>query len=258
MSIFNGQWNAEDVFGSRFLTSCHEIVSNDSVFNRFKQNEDFKTVIANDSLSKIITDQIYKSIISDNEIMNNIHQYKTNDNIGLPTLYHYPILEYISPGTMYFIYILIDLKRHFEDIHTFNIVEIGSGYGGQAKILLDYGIQSYSMIDISPTLDVCKKYLNKFEYINTSFYTPDEIIQTSYDLVISNWCFSEFDRNGIDFYIESVIKYCKNGYFMMNVWDESMKQYILQSLRKYFNTVEDYPEFPKTHSNPNWLLVIKK
>lgn len=258
MSTFNGQWNAIDTFGSKFLNSCLQIISDDTAFNKFKQNEDFKTVIANDSLSKIISDQLYQNIISDKEIMDKIDEYKTNDLIGMPNLYQYPGLGYISPGTMYFIHILKDLKQYFGNIHNFNIIEIGSGYGGQAKIILDYGVQTYSMVDILPTLNVCKKYLSKFDHTNISFHTPDILSKKCYDLVISNWCLSEFDKNGIDFYIENIIKYCENGYFMMNVWDVSMKQYILDSLSKYFKTVEEFPEFPKTHSNPNWLLVIKK
>ena len=146
MSTFNGQWNAENTFGSKFLNSCLQIVSDNNAFYKFKQNEDFKTVIANDSLPKTISDQIYQSIILDKEIMEKIDQYKTNDLIGMPNLYQYPELGYISPGTMYFIHILKDLKQHFGNIHDFNIIEIGSGYGGQAKIVLDYGVQKYSMV----------------------------------------------------------------------------------------------------------------
>jgi hypothetical protein len=254
---FIGTWNAYETMGDSFLTACHEIVNNPEAFTAFKQNAAFCSIIANDVLGRTISDSIYDNIINDVDIMNNIEQFKTNDLYGSPNLYEYPRLGYISPGTMYFINILKDLRDKFGDLTNFDIVEIGSGYGGQAKIILDSVVKSYSMIDLKPTLDLCEHYLSLFDYENVKFQTADNIKQTSYDLVISNWCLSEFDEAGMEFYIENVIKHCNNGYFLMNSWD-SRKQFFISSLKPYFSYIEEFPEFPKTHANPNWLLVIKK
>lgn len=254
---FSGTWNAYETMGDNFLTACYNIVNDPAEFKSFKQNAAFRSIIGNDVYGRNVSDAIYDNIVNDVDIMNNIEQFKTNDLYGNPNLYDYPGLGMISPGTMYFINILKDLQANFGDLTNFNIVEIGSGYGGQGKIILDSGIESYSMIDLEPTLNLCKHYLNLFDYDNVNYQTSDNIKQQSYDLVISNWCLSEFDEAGMEFYIETVIKHCNNGYFLMNTWD-SRKQFIISALKPYFSSVEEFPEFPKTHSNPNWLLVIKK
>jgi len=254
---FSGTWNAYETMGNSFLTACQNIVNNPEEFKVFKQNAAFRSIIGNDVFERKVSDSIYDNIINDNDIMANIDLFKTNDLYGSPNLYDYPMLGSISPGTMYFINILKDLRDKFGNLTDFNIVEIGSGYGGQAKIILDSGVKSYSMIDLEPTLNLCKYYLSLFNYDNVKFQTADNIKQNSYNLVISNWCLSEFDESGMQFYIETIIKHCNYGYFLMNAWDHR-KQFFIDALKPYFSSIEEYPEFPKTHSNPNWLLVIKK
>ena len=257
MKQFTGTWLPLESIGNTFLYECIKIVDSPELFDKFKQNHIFRQVIGNDVLSREISNILYKNLETDSDILDKISTYKTNDIYGSPNLYDYPLTGNISPGTLYFLNILQSLKNHFGDISNFDIVEIGSGYGGQAKIILDHSVKSYSMIDVLPTLNLCKKYLSAFEYENVNFYDSNVIPTNTYDLVISNWCLSEFDETGILNYIESVIQYCNNGYFLMNIWD-SRKEFLLEKLKPYFNTIEEYPEYPKTHSNNNWLLVIKK
>jgi hypothetical protein len=257
MKQFNGTWLPQQEIGNAFLAECERITNSDELFNTFKQNHIFRHVIGNDLLSKETADILYKNIENDLNILNKISIYKTNDIYGSPNLYEYPLTGMISPGTLYFLNILQSLQFHFGDISNFDIVEIGSGYGGQAKIILDHDVKSYSMIDVSSTLNLCHKYLSAFNYNNTNYYDANSIPDNKYDLVISNWCLSEFDETGILNYIETVIRHCNNGYFLMNIWD-SRKDFLLNNLKQYFNVIEEYPEYPKTHHNNNWLLVIKK
>jgi len=255
MTKFNGEWLPD--IANRFLNECIDIVNDESKFNTFKQNSIFCQVIGNDIRSKELADIYYNNILANTNIINNIKKYKSNDIIGNPILYEYPNIGYISPGTLYFLNILQDLQLHFGDISNFNIVEIGTGYGGQAKIILDSNIISYTAIDVEPTLNLCKKYLNSFNYNNITFYDTNSIIIKDYDLVISNWCLSEFNEEGIKYYIDTIIKHCNNGYFLMNIWDER-KQFLLDYLKQYFTDIQIFPENPKTHSNDNWTLIIKK
>ena len=257
MKQFTGAWLPLESIGNTFLHECVKIVESPELFNTFKQNQIFRQVIGNDVLSKTISDILYKNIETDSSILDKISTYKTNDIHGNPNLYNYPLTGDISPGTLYFLNILQSLKNQFGDISNYDIIEIGSGYGGQAKIILDSGVKSYSMIDVMPTLNLCKKYLSPFGYENTNFYDINTIPSNTYDLVISNWCLSEFDETGILNYIESVIRFCKNGYFLMNIWD-SRKEFLLSEISKHFSSVEILPEYPKTHNNPNWLLIVKK
>jgi hypothetical protein len=257
MLQFDGNWIFQNEIGNTFLQECENIVNNELMFNTFKQNQIFRCVIGNDVLGSQISDILYDNVKNDDDILKHINKFKTNDIYGSPNIYRYDKTGDISPGTLYFMNILQSLRNNFGDISNFNIVEIGSGYGGQAKIILDYGINTYNCIDVKETLSLCNKYLNLFNYTNVNFYKTTEIPENTYDLVISNWCLSEFDNDGIKFYIDTIIKHCQYGYFLMNIWD-SRKEFLLSEISKHFSSVEILPEYPKTHNNPNWLLIVKK
>lgn len=256
---FSGTWVYEkEPIVDGFKDVCISAIENDNVFNTFKQNSKFCTVIGNDVLDKNISDKIYNNLFEGNLItIEELHKYKSNDLIGSPHLYEYDHIGKISPGTIYFANILKELRKYFGSLSNHRIVEIGGGYGGQAKIILDSGVISYTLIDIDPTLQLCKKYLSNFSYNNVEFVKADSIKINSYDTVISNWCLSEFDKEGMSFYIESIIKHCSQGYFLMNTWDDR-REYLLSEMRKYFTYVQTFEEFPKTHQNNNWILIVKK
>lgn len=257
MTQFTGSWVFQDQIGNEFLRECLNIINNPQLFDIFKQNQIFKCVIGNDVLSTTISDILYENIKDDKDILSHLDKFKTNDTHGSPNIYSYPAVGNISPGTLYFMNILQSIRNNFGDISNFDVIEIGSGYGGQAKILLDYGVKSYSCVDVNETLTLCNKYLNLFNYTNIQYHQTPNIPEKTYDLVISNWCLSEFDTAGVTFYIDTIIKQCKFGYFLMNTWDDR-KDFIINEMHKHFSSVEILPEYPKTHQNPNWLLIVKK
>lgn len=242
-----------------FFNECELISSNEDLFLNFKKNSAFCRIVGNDVRPPEIAYNCYNKIIN-SDVIENIEKFKENDLHGSPIILDFPEIGKISIGTLYFVYILNDIIEKFKNITDFNIIEIGSGYGGQAKIILDHGVKSYTCVDVKQPLKLCKKYLDLFKYTNTSFINFNEVSEinfSDYDLVISNWCLSEFDMEGIDFYIEKIIKNCKYGYFLMNAWDEEIKKNIKNKLEKYF-TLEIFPEEIKTHhSGLNYLLIVK-
>ncbi len=250
------RWLPQEEIGNLFLKECENIVANENLFAGFKQNHIFRRVIGNDVLSKDISNILYETIAEDKSIKEKIEKYKSADLVGGPVLYNYPEpFGQISPGTLYFLNILKDLKDKFGDISNFNIVEIGGGHGGQGKIVLDSGVESYSFIDVPETLALCEKYVSSFGY-KCDYYTFPNVPKKEFDLCLSLWCLSEFDETGIQFYFDNVIQKCKNGYFRLNIWDER-KEFLISLARKYFNVkVED--EYPKTHQNQNWTLILNK
>lgn len=252
-------WIPNQSLGNNFFGVCSEVVNNEESFKTFKTNPTFCTIIGNDIRSKSISDLLFnKLMFNEFKLLDNIDKFKTNDKYGSPYLYEYPNIGNISPGTLYFIDILRQIIHHFGDIENFNIVEIGSGYGGQSKIILDQGVKSYTCIDVIEPLMLCKKYLSFFDYDNVQFKEWTNITPSNYDLVISNWCLSEFNEEGIDYYIENVVKHCKYGFFLMNVWDVNGRQkYIIDKLKETFDIIDIFPEEPKTHNNDNFLIIGK-
>jgi putative sugar O-methyltransferase len=258
---FEGQWVFEkDAVVQRFKEYCKVVVEDNKEFQSFKKHPHFVTVIGNDVLPKDMSDIYESSLLTEDLVsIEELIKFKINDTIGSPMLYEYDRLGSISPGTLYFANVLADIRRQFGNLRNIDVIEIGSGYGGQAKIILDsdMNVQNYSVIDIPSTLGVCKKYLSHFNHTNVSYITTSQIGTIAADLVISNWCLSELDEQGIQFYIDFVIKYCQQGYFLMNTWD-ARKEYLLQAIKPHFKNINVIPEYPKTHTNENWVLIISK
>ena len=255
---FNGRWVLDLTKDTSFFDFCKQATIYDDAFDTFKTNNNFTRIIGNDVRSYQIAKMCLENITK-KEILNEIEKYKENDRLGSPLLYSFPNIGSISPGTLYFMFILENILNEFGDIKNFNICEIGSGYGGQANTVLTYGAKEYTCIDNVSTLGLAKKYLNRNNKSNVVFYDTDNIeTDRNYDLVISKWCLSEMDKDGIKFYIDKIISKSKYAYFEMNIWDLDRKQYLLDEIGKHFKTVKISDEIIKTHANNNFLLICKK
>ncbi len=256
---FSGEWaggivsNLED----SFLAECERICSNKILFMNFKRNVIFTKVIGNDIRAKSVADVFYESI-KNTELIKDIKKYKTNDLIGTPDLYEYDNIGKISPGTLTFLSVLNDINNRLVNIKGKSVCEIGSGYGGQAKIFLDYGVDSMDIIDRKQTLGLASKYLGFFKYNNLTCHSVDNIKLKTYDVVVSNWCLSELDRQGMKFYIDNVISKSKNGYFLTNFRDsEGNHDWLKNELTNIFTDVSIEDENPKTNAADNYVFLCK-
>lgn len=256
---FEGAWVPfKDSESNFFYDLCENLVKDDLAFSSFKVNSLFCEIIGNDVRGpQVLIECLQK--IQNKEIFENIHRYAKNDIYGNPPLYRVENLGTLSSGTAYFLLILDKIIQNFGNIENFRVCEIGSGYGGQATILLSHGVKSYACIDNAATLKLAKKYLDKLGFENVSYYDTDAIeVDAEYDLVISNWCLSEFDNQGMKFYIDNVVSKAKYGYFEMNLWDEERKSWLFNEMKKHFSFVTMIDEDVKTHQNKNFLLICKK
>lgn len=236
--------------GNKFFEECVKITNDEELFANFKRNEIFTGVIGNDIRSKEIADILYNNLPERLKFKS-----ADGDKYGNPVIYEYPEGK-ISPGTLTFLNVLHDLENNFGSIRGWNVVEIGGGHGGLAKILLDAKIKSYTDVDVPEVLGLARKYLGLFGYKNVDFLTAEDEIG-NFDLAIGNWSWSEMDRNGIEFYCNKVIKNCKAGYFLMNLWDAELRTFLLDLVSRDF-TYGISPEVPRTSQFDNWLLVIKR
>ena len=101
-----------------------------------------------------------------------------------------------------------------------SIAEIGIGYAGECRILISYvqNIKEYFLFDIPETLELAKKYLGKFGNGDKfQFVDGTKVnVEKEYDLVISNYAFSELVRDVQEVYMEKVILKSKAGYITWN------------------------------------------
>lgn len=132
----------------------------------------------------------------------------TNDLYGNPYLYEY-ILEggYFSPSTLQYIGVLSNLITKFGSLDGMRIVEIGGGYGGQCRTIMDvFKPECYTIIDLPEVCELQRKYC--------AAKCQSLIYNESYDLVISNYALSEIPDNKQ--YIDGVLRKSTHGYITCN------------------------------------------
>ena len=127
----------------------------------------------------------------------------------------------ISPITIRYTKVLQDIFSLFNIREIKHIAEIGVGYGRQCRLIKEYlKNREYSLIDLPEAIELTKKFLDKFslgEGSKTYFIDgTGDIENIEVDLLISNYAFSELNREVQNFYLEKIINYAGSGYITWN------------------------------------------
>jgi hypothetical protein len=234
------------------------ILSSQKLFNNFKRNHIYNFVL--EHVDKIQGEEYLKVLRNRNDgfLKLSINSVLKSDGIGNPRKYNY-IEGFFSPTTLRYVKVSSDLKLLFGS-EIFSVAEIGCGYGGQtitSMILNKY--HDYTLFDIHDVNLLIKKYLNHF-IMDGSFIatTLNEYRgNNSFDLVISNYAFSELPYQLQIKYIEKVLVHSKRGYLTMNsgLYEDTLGNKIgLNKLMEYLPNVELYTETPNTGVN-NYIVV---
>lgn len=182
-----------------------------------------------------------------------IEKNKANDLFGNPYEYQYPGVGRVSPTTLRYISTAIDIFEIIRLNKESVVAEIGVGYGGQAAILERmYGIRNYSAFDLPSVIQLSNVYLNsvnsKFKFTSSGLSSDKN---TTWDVVISNYAFSELHRDLQLSYIEHVITKSKSGYMIMNsgrsnITGRSEGKLSLNEIRNYIPNLQVKEEVPLT------------
>lgn len=182
-----------------------------------------------------------------------IEKNKANDLFGNPYEYQYPGVGRVSPTTLRYISTAIDIFETIKLNKESVVAEIGVGYGGQAAILERmYGIRNYSAFDLPSVIQLSNVYLNnvnsKLKFTSSGFSSDKN---TTWDVVISNYAFSELHRDLQLSYIEHVIAKSKSGYMIMNsgrsnITGRSEGKLSLNEIRNYIPNLQVKEEVPLT------------
>lgn len=182
-----------------------------------------------------------------------IEKNKANDLFGNPYEYQYPGVGRVSPTTLRYISTAIDIFETIKLNKESVVAEIGVGYGGQAAILERmYGIRNYSAFDLPSVIQLSNLYLNgvnsKLKFTSSGFSSDKN---TTWDVVISNYAFSELHRDLQLSYIEHVIAKSKSGYMIMNsgrsnITGRSEGKLSLNEIRNYIPNLQVKEEVPLT------------
>jgi hypothetical protein len=251
MRKFEGKWLPS---ATEYKKACIEI-SRD--LKGFKRNNIYARIIANDLRDEKIATGFYDFIkrnypyLLEKDVLNN---FLINDKIGDPNIFNINGVG-ISPGTLRFMKVLGDILTIDENMKDF--IEIGSGYGGQCLIIKTYRSNcNYTLIDIPESLMVSGRYLKENGCDATLISTDDVAVNDVYDIAISDYCLSELDSMGMEFYMKNVIGKCKYAYITANSLG-AWFNILIKQLETVFNTVQVNAETPKTTNNNNHIIVCK-
>lgn len=242
---------------------CQEAAENSALFAQFKSMPVYSGVVENVSYEQ---GKEYLDVIKKQspELLDYLEAFKSNDSIGNPQKFYYDDVGEISPTTLRYIKIASDLKMLFGSLDQCIIVEIGGGYGGQCKILADiFHFKKYIIFDLPGPLALAKRYLKELEVKNVQFLSFDSMISDkTFDLVISNYAFSECTSKMQQKYIEDVFAHSNKGYLLCNNFPAndplshlfSNKIETLEKLSNQHISWTELEEYPKT-SPENYLIV---
>ena len=247
---------------------CEDAVNKDSHFHTFKEDRRFTTILEHTSAEN--SQQFMNQIIDwYPEYVNKIDWdlVKQNDSIGGAHIIDFPQLsekiklkDYkFSPSTVAYTFKALDILNHMRmsKLSNLDILEIGAGYGGQCKIILDLSnlfdikINSYTLVDLYWPNQLQKKYLTHLGYnknINFISYeglkSGDENLN-KFNYLISIYALGEFTSEVQQFYIDKMIDF-RYHYLVWNT----------PSPHERFLSSDISIESPKT--GPNNVLIKSK
>ena len=153
--------------------------------------------------------------------------------------------------------VYIDLEKNFGSLKNLNLVEIGVGFGGQASLisLLDKPL-SYTFYDIPPVLKLAQKFTDELGVPGNFIFNDGRNPKLSNpDLVISNFAFSELNRDVQDQYLKNVVLPSPRGYITWNHFSaEILGGHSLAELIRLIPNSQIHPEKPNTSAS-NAIII---
>jgi putative sugar O-methyltransferase len=254
--------NVSDSQNTSYEKTLHAIVNSNRLFGKFRRIKSYKFIV-----ETVTYDQgkLYKERIEELASLKVgiIEAAKENDKIGSPLTFRYPHFGKISPTTLRYLSVASEIQELFPHLYQPSIAEIGVGYGGQASILYDsLAFKKYSMFDLPDALRLSSKFLDKLN--KSKNIELDDLSSTrtkKWDLVISNYAFSELPRSLQITYVEKVLSVSQCGYLIMNSGRENHSgrnegKLTFEELLKLIPELEILPEIPNTGKD-NYLIYWK-
>jgi putative sugar O-methyltransferase len=205
-------WTLQEEASHPYLNSCRRAASDPRHFEVFKQDPAYRHVLEHVPFEE---GQKYLDAIKI-DYADKLEEIKENDKLGSPYTFDYPNVGNISPTTLRYIKNTSDIVNKF-GTNFKSIVEIGGGYGGLCKVLSSFvDFESYLLIDLEEPNLLSRKYLSNFDLPTLSHRAEEIEVLESFDLLISNYAFSELDRETQLEHIDKFVRKSDRFYMMYN------------------------------------------
>jgi hypothetical protein len=187
---------------------------------------------------------------------------KKLSKVGSPRVYYYSQLGWISPTIIRYLYVNQRVLDLFSKKTIQKVGEIGIGFGGQFAITSkSLRLTEYSLYDLPVVLALAERTLNEAKLLDGSFKSQaiNPVLQNSFDLVISNYAFSELPAEVQRDYVSKIFKNTPCGYMTMNsgrsdVTGRSSGKMSLLEIMEDIPGCEILEEDPKTGPD-NYIIV---
>jgi hypothetical protein len=203
---------------SAYLQIISSAAHNDDSFAKFRSNREYRQILEHVSKSQGY-EYLKESQLGTSELKKLISEVTFLNTCGLPLVYFYPRLGFLSPTTLRYCKVFDELNRLFPNIAQMNIAEIGGGFGGQAAVLRKLsGFKSYTIYDLPEVHELQSKFLKANNSESGVLYADGRLAPSgNFDLVISNYAVSELKRELQVAYFENIVKASTHGYLTWNL-----------------------------------------
>jgi putative sugar O-methyltransferase len=251
--------NRSEADNGRYIAAVQAAVRSYKAFSTFKRHPDYRVV-----LEHVTKEQgaLYLDLLKKGapDFLQDIEKFKVNDLIGNPLTFSYPGVGEISPTTLRYMTVAANLRKLFGRNIGENIAEIGAGYGGQLLVSdLVFSMRRYTLFDLAPVLALVEKYLES-HLLNCAYQTTtlnrhsgDDV----YDLVISNYAFSELPAELQRRYIGKLMRSAKRGYLTMNSGlPDSVFQRNKLTLAELTELLPEFKVLPEEPAYPGNYVIV--
>jgi putative sugar O-methyltransferase len=258
-TLFSSSNQESDSQATFYQNAVSTINANSRAMRRFRRVYDYREILEHVDYS-LGRKYIEHANLNDPQVWSSLNEFKRNDLLGNPRTFYFEEIGRISPTTLRYIAVATDIRREFGNSKLTRIVEIGGGYGGQAAILLRLNMwEEYFIFDLPEVQDLIQQYLSFIGIGMIDFPKISTPNSHEYDLVISNYAFSELPRKIQDEYLDKVILKARRGFMLMNsgksdATGRSDGKISVEELRRIIPNLRELPEIPLT-SPDNYLLV---
>ena len=239
-----------DSENGHYASAIMQAVKDQRSFDNFKRDYDYRKIL--EHVSEEQGAQYLKVLQSRNDgiLEAGLNSVLLSDSVGNPIKFKYQGFNHeLSPTTLRYLKVTSDLKILFGE-NLGNVAEIGCGYGGQALVndqLLN--VTFAHLFDLPFVNMLIDKYLNT-QLLRGAYRTNviNNTLPQDYDLVISNYAFSELPKVLQLAYIKKVISRSKHGYLTMNSGTGSSRSTgkltldELKDLLPEFSLIEEEPQ----------------
>jgi len=154
-----------------------------------------------------------------------------NDALGAPALATYHDFPAVSPTTLRYLKVLADLVAFFASLADLHVVEVGGGYGGQARLIRSFfPTARHTIIDLPEPLALTRKYLHRSGIVDGVTYVAcsasDDVPVIEGHLFLSNYALSECAADWFDAYMRRIALGCGRGYITGNAQETTTFEYL--------------------------------